>query len=125
MSITLANILLPNGAAHHCVNFSRTFWNTNTSNVFETKYEIPLAKPTLKAKLVCVPLMQITKILIKIAGKNAMFMTFLAIFLPISLTVRSVATTINGKLKAAHVIGNPNTVTGKVIRKLDSPIMKV
>lgn len=58
-----------------------------------------------------------------IANGNANEIVFLAIILPTSLTVKSVATTTNGKLKAAHVSFTPKISIGIDTRKLDIVII--
>ena len=50
-------------------------------------------------------------------------MVLVAIDLPTSLTVKSVATTTNGKLKAAHVNFIPKISIGIYTRKLDIVII--
>ena len=58
-----------------------------------------------------------------IANGKANEMVLLAIDLPTNLTVRSVATTTSGKLKAAHVSFIPIISIGIDTRKLDIVII--
>jgi len=58
-----------------------------------------------------------------IANGKANEIVLVAIDLPTSLTVKSVATTTNGKLKAAHVNFIPKISIGIDTRKLDIVII--
>ena len=60
-----------------------------------------------------------------IANGKANEIVFVAIDLPTSLTVKSVATTINGKLKAAQVNFIPKISMGIDTRKLDIVIINM
>src|SRR5210317_2067716 len=102
-----ATIVDKAGAAHHAVERSLIAWNTYTSSIVPISYSVPLAKPTLYA--CSSPSANNTSTEATNAGIIAIATTALPACLPTNLTVKSVATTTIGNVKAAAANGNsPN-----------------
>jgi len=95
------------GAVHHAAHLSLDHWNTNTSKLAANIYVNPLAAPTLNARAQSDTAKNTMGTLIIELGIKLSNITCLANFLPINLTVRSLARYTRGDVNVLQVITIP------------------